>query len=105
MYAGSIVEERAASALHSDRRHPYTAALLAARPGLGAPGERLPAIPGRRAAAYEAGNGCPFAARCAFTQDRCRTERPTLRPRGDGMVACHRADDLNGDLDRPKDDA
>ncbi|NEB01043.1 ABC transporter ATP-binding protein [Streptomyces sp. SID13726] len=105
MYAGTVVEQRPAGDLHSGRRHPYTAGLLAARPGLGEPGARLPVIPGRPAAAHETGQGCPFAARCAFAEDRCRTERPALLPDGNGAVACHRADELDGDLDRPKEAA
>ncbi|MFJ9705742.1 ABC transporter ATP-binding protein [Streptomyces sp. NPDC101234] len=105
MYAGTIVEQRPATDLHTGRRHPYTAGLLAARPGLGEPGTRLPVIPGRPAAAHETGEGCPFAPRCAFAEDRCRTERPELRPDTDGAVACHRADELDGDLDRPKEAA
>ncbi|MER7690817.1 ABC transporter ATP-binding protein [Streptomyces sp. NPDC097610] len=104
MYAGTIVEQRPAAALHSGRRHPYTAGLLAARPGLGAPGARLPVIPGRPAAAYETHQGCPFAPRCAFSEDRCRVERPPLLPDLDGAVACHRADELAGDLDRTKEE-
>ncbi|MFK0104420.1 ABC transporter ATP-binding protein [Streptomyces sp. NPDC091217] len=105
MYAGTIVEQRPAAALHSGRRHPYTAGLLAARPGLGEPGARLPVIPGRPAAAFESPEGCPFAPRCAFAEDRCRAERPELRPDSDGAVACHRADELAGDLDRTREEA
>ncbi|MEU9407656.1 oligopeptide/dipeptide ABC transporter ATP-binding protein [Streptomyces sp. NPDC048281] len=107
MYAGTIVEQRPAAALHSGRRHPYTAGLLAARPGVGEPGTRLPVIPGRPAAAHESFEGCPFAPRCAFAEDRCRAERPPLRPDGDGdgAVACHRADELAGDLDRTREEA
>ncbi|MGW2288703.1 ABC transporter ATP-binding protein [Streptomyces phaeochromogenes] len=102
MYAGTIVEQRPAAALHSGRRHPYTAGLLAARPGLGEPGARLPVIPGRPSAAYESPEGCPFAPRCAFAEDRCQVERPDLRPDAEGAVACHRADELAGDFGRTK---
>ncbi|MGI5460147.1 ABC transporter ATP-binding protein [Streptomyces sp. CA-249302] len=105
MYAGTIVELRPAADLHTGRRHPYIAGLLAARPGLGEPGARLPVIPGHPAAAHETGEGCPFAARCAFTEDRCRTERPALHPDPTGSVACHRAAELAGDLDRRKEAA
>jgi oligopeptide/dipeptide ABC transporter ATP-binding protein len=100
MYAGTIVEERPAATLHTGRRHPYTAGLLAARPGLGKPGARLPVIPGRPATAHETPDGCALAPRCAIAQDRCRTERPLLRADGDGTVACHRAEELAGDFDR-----
>jgi oligopeptide/dipeptide ABC transporter ATP-binding protein len=94
MYAGTIVELRPAADLHAGRRHPYTAGLLAARPGLGEPGARLPVIPGRPAAAYDVPVGCPFAARCAFVEERCRVERPELVADGNGATACHRADEL-----------
>ncbi len=46
MYAGLVVETAPASALFAAPRHPYTAALLAARPRLSGPRGRLAAIPG-----------------------------------------------------------
>ena len=39
--------------------------------------------------------GCPFAARCAWRQQRCLDEAPTLRTLVDGhLAACHRAEDV-----------
>jgi oligopeptide/dipeptide ABC transporter ATP-binding protein len=99
MYAGTIIEERPAATLHQTRRHPYTAGLLACRPSLTSPGTRLPVIPGRPTPAHEAGEGCPFAVRCDHAQERCHAERPSPRAQGDGTVACHRAEELDGVFD------
>ncbi|MEV3861557.1 ABC transporter ATP-binding protein [Streptomyces sp. NPDC050095] len=89
MYAGSLVEDLPAGHLHKAARHPYTRALLASRPAPGADDRPLRAIPGRPLSAFEAGPGCAFAPRCPAARDLCRTERPGLRPVGDGLAACH----------------
>ncbi|MFE2456741.1 ABC transporter ATP-binding protein [Streptomyces sp. NPDC059402] len=98
MYAGTVVERGATDRVHSRPRHPYTAALLACRPSPTAVA-RLTPIPGRPIAAFEAGPGCAFADRCRFADDRCRIERPHLRPLEDRMVACHRAEEIAADLE------
>ncbi len=46
MYAGYIVEDRPAAAMHESARHPYTAGLLASRPSPTTRSKRLWAIPG-----------------------------------------------------------
>jgi oligopeptide/dipeptide ABC transporter ATP-binding protein len=97
MYAGAIVETGPSAAIQSSARHPYTAGLLAARPSI-ARREKLTPIPGRPAAASEAGAGCVFAARCPFTLPVCERDRPGLRAVGGQMVACHRAEELAGRL-------
>jgi oligopeptide/dipeptide ABC transporter ATP-binding protein len=99
MYAGLLVEDSPAEGLHHSALHPYTAALLASRPSVTDRAPRLVAIPGRPLSAFEVGEGCAFAARCAFAQDRCRVERPVLRKVGAGRVACHRTEELQGQLD------
>ena len=34
--------------------------------------------------------GCPFHSRCPIAQDRCKLDKPLLRPVGDGaLAACH----------------
>ena len=54
--------------------HPYTKALLNARPRTGAPrGERLQAIAGAPPATQRAPGGCPFAGRCPLTIDGVRS--------------------------------
>jgi oligopeptide/dipeptide ABC transporter ATP-binding protein len=100
MYAGSIVETRAAAALHDHPLHPYSAALAAARPSIDYAAPRLLAVPGRPVSAFEAPGGCAFAPRCAFAQDRCRVALPPLEALDGGHVRCVRAGELRGRLER-----
>jgi oligopeptide/dipeptide ABC transporter ATP-binding protein len=95
MYAGSIVEVRRSADLHDHPLHPYTEGLVAARPSVHATFPRLPVIPGRPMAAFEAPDGCAFAPRCRHALPRCTAERPVLGPLGNGMVACLRAAELH----------
>ncbi|WP_157247004.1 ABC transporter ATP-binding protein [Nonomuraea typhae] len=97
MYAGTIVEIGPAAAVYAGPAHPYTAALLASRPSPFSV-KRIAAIPGRPIAAFEAGDGCVFAARCPYATDQCRTQRPLARPVAGRSVACHRAEDLESAL-------
>ncbi len=94
MYAGGLVEDCPSQRLHERPLHLYSAALGASRPDVAVRRELLPAIPGRPVSALEAPPGCAFAPRCAFAQDRCREQRPPLRPLGDDRVACVRAEEL-----------
>jgi oligopeptide/dipeptide ABC transporter ATP-binding protein len=100
MYAGCIVETRESAKLHDDPLHPYTASLGTARPTIDASVHRLTAIPGRPVSAFEAPEGCPFAPRCAFAQDRCRAAkpRPPVEVLDGGEVRCVRATELRGRL-------
>ncbi|MFV5998305.1 ABC transporter ATP-binding protein [Streptomyces sp. NPDC056231] len=93
MYAGRIVETRGTDELFDRPRHPYTAGLLACTPRIepGAPAPRP--IPGRPVSLAEAPPGCAFTARCAHAQPRCSEEPPVLAQYGDGLAACHRADE------------
>jgi peptide/nickel transport system ATP-binding protein len=95
MYAGSIVEVQGSGGLHDHTMHPYTEGLVAARPSIDTTLERLPVIPGRPMAAFEAPEGCAFAPRCRHALAHCRAERPVLRPLGRAMVACLRAAELH----------
>ena len=95
MYAGSIVEVEQSVDLHGHALHPYTEGLVAARPSVHTTMARLPVIPGRPMAAFEATEGCAFAPRCPHALARCTTERPVLAPLGRGMVACLRAAELH----------
>ena len=99
MYAGQIVEVRASALLHTDPLHPYTAALVAARPDITRPAHRLPAIPGRPLSAFEAPPAqCAFAPRCAHATDICRTALPGLAELDGGLSRCARAHELRGQL-------
>jgi oligopeptide/dipeptide ABC transporter ATP-binding protein len=98
MYAGQIVEMQEAAALADRPLHPYTAALSAARPAIDGEVHRLAAIRGRPLSAFEAPDGCPYAPRCNFAQDRCTRDRPPVAELEGGSVRCVRAGELRGDL-------
>ena len=102
LYAGEVVESQDAKRLHRDPLHPYTAALVQARPDIRRRAERLSAVPGHPTTAYEAPAGCAFAPRCPFAQDRCREGRPELvQLAGAGLSRCIRAEELRGRLIEP----
>jgi len=88
MYAGQIMEERSTAALFASPQHPYTAALLAARPEV-SDGGRLATIPGVVPGAYDRPRGCLFGPRCTFATPRARDIRPDLRPWMEGLIRCH----------------
>jgi peptide/nickel transport system ATP-binding protein len=96
MYGGAVMEEGPVAAVLGEARHPYTRALLEARPRLGAPrGTRLRAIAGAAPSASEAPSGCPFAGRCPFTIEACRLEPPPpVTVAEDHLVRCIRVDEL-----------
>ena len=98
MYAGQIVETRAANLLHGDPLHPYSAALVEARPDITSTAERLVAIPGRPVSAFEAPSGCRFAPRCPHAVDSCRTNDQVITELDGGRVRCERAAELRGNL-------
>ena len=96
MYGGAVMEAGPVAAVLGEARHPYTRALLEARPRLGAPrGSRLRAIAGAAPSASEAPSGCPFAGRCPFTIDACRLEPPPpVSVADDHLVRCIRVEEL-----------
>jgi oligopeptide/dipeptide ABC transporter ATP-binding protein len=98
MYAGSIVERQASAHLHTDPLHPYTAALVQARPDIDRTAPRLPAIPGHPTTAYEAPDGCAFAPRCRHAQPGCRENPQPLRAFGEARSRCRRTEELRGRL-------
>jgi peptide/nickel transport system ATP-binding protein len=76
-YAGATVERAKAEHLLTQPRHPYTQALLRARPQATAVARsRLKVIGGTVPRANEVVTGCAFAARCESVFDRCLTETP-----------------------------
>lgn len=80
MYGGRIIEHASVDGLFSAPAHPYTRALLAARPTIGGPRTPLAAIPGAPPTPFALPAGCAFYPRCPDRSDlRCRTELPPLR--------------------------
>jgi len=82
MYAGQIVEEAPVGVLFSRPDHPYTVGLLGSIPRLDRKRGRLPAIEGTVPSPLAMPDGCRFAPRCPFAEDRCRAEAPPLRDVG-----------------------
>ncbi|HEX5190414.1 MAG TPA: ABC transporter ATP-binding protein [Streptosporangiaceae bacterium] len=79
MYAGKIVETADTATLFANPRHPYSEALFHALPDKAAETrERLYSIPGAPPDLMNPPNGCRFAPRCRYVQDRCREEEPSL---------------------------
>jgi len=81
MYGGSVVESGPLDAVVTERAHPYTRGLFAARPRWSALGEqgakrRLQTIPGRVPELADLPPGCAFSNRCAWTLDACRAGLP-----------------------------
>jgi oligopeptide/dipeptide ABC transporter ATP-binding protein len=99
MYAGRIVESQPAASLLSVPRHPYTRALVAARPALDVRKGRLEVLPGLPTSALDAPAGCPFHPRCRFAIPRCTLAEPALVPVGDSALsACIRSVELEEQL-------
>jgi len=88
MYAGQIMEERATDNLFASPQHPYTAALLAARPQA-SDGGRLATIPGVVPGLFDRPHGCLFGPRCRYASRLTERVRPDLRPWMDGRIRCH----------------
>ncbi len=89
MYGGQIVEESLVSELYAKPLHPYTEGLLGSLPRLDQKGKELVNIKGQPPNLYSYPESCPFAPRCTYVMDKCRTENPPLFELGDGRkTAC-----------------
>lgn len=98
MYAGRIVEAQASEGIFVEPAHPYTRALVNARPSLDKRNEHLAVIPGNPANARDAPPGCPFSARCPYKLDKCTKTEPFLRPVNGASSACLRSDEIREKL-------
>jgi peptide/nickel transport system ATP-binding protein len=80
LYAGLLVEEGPVEQVLQDPRHPYTVGLLRCIPrgGVRKDHGRLDTIPGFLPSLGAELPGCVFADRCAFADERCRTEEPPI---------------------------
>jgi peptide/nickel transport system ATP-binding protein len=89
LYAGKLVELGPVDDILDSPRHPYTRLLIDSLPTLDDK-KALRGIPGLPPSLLNLPPGCPFAPRCPYVFERCRTETPLLQaatPRQ--QVACH----------------
>ena len=90
MYLGLAMEQGSKERIFSRPLHPYTRALLASTPGIAAADrpERI-LLKGELPSPLNPPAGCVFSTRCPHVIERCRTERPVLRPLDGRQVSCH----------------
>ena len=91
MYLGLAMEQGPKARIFGAPLHPYTQALLASTPGLGLDRSRA-VLKGELPSPLAPPPGCVFSTRCPRADDRCRAERPPLRPLDGRLVACHYAE-------------
>ena len=91
MYAGRIMETTDTITLFSKPRHPYTKALMNSLPN--GSGNKLETIKGTPPNLAKEIIGCPFAPRCKYAIDKCKTECPDMvEIEKDHFIRCHRID-------------
>ena len=95
MYLGLAMEQGSKERIFGAPLHPYTRALLGSTPGLEALGGRT-VLKGELPSPLAPPSGCVFSTRCPYATDRCRAERPALRPLDGRLVACHYAESFIG---------
>jgi peptide/nickel transport system ATP-binding protein/oligopeptide transport system ATP-binding protein len=89
MYTGRIVEQGPIAAVFRRPLHPYTRALLASVPQLGAVQQRLTTIPGTVPPLQALPSGCRFRDRCPAALSACAAVDPVLREHErDHRAAC-----------------
>src|SRR5207253_8578026 len=90
MYLGKIVEIGAVEAIYGNPQHPYTRALLSARPTMD-PRRRTKEAPiqGDPPNPIDPPSGCRFRTRCPFAEEICTRVEPALDDSGAQAVACH----------------
>ncbi|MDF2961987.1 MAG: peptide transporter ATP-binding protein [Paenibacillus sp.] len=97
MYVGKMVELAKTDELFNNPKHPYTEALLSAKP---IPDPRAKSrriiLEGEVANPANPPSGCYFHPRCKYAQDICKKESPAWTEVGkDHYSACHFARELN----------
>jgi oligopeptide/dipeptide ABC transporter ATP-binding protein len=88
MYGGKVMEHGTVLQIIKDPKHPYTKGLLSSIPSIGMKNHRLNVIAGAVPSPLNLPPGCPFAPRCPYVMDICRT-MPALKTLDDGrQVFC-----------------
>jgi peptide/nickel transport system ATP-binding protein len=93
LYAAELLEEGTFEGISDRPAHPYTAALLAARPSARMRC-RVHGIPGTMLAPAQRREKCVFSNRCEFATAPCLTQRPDLVRQDARVVRCLHANEL-----------
>jgi dipeptide transport system ATP-binding protein len=92
MYLGHVMEQGPKDKMFARPLHPYTNALLASTPGVGARGRQRIVLKGELPSPLNPPSGCVFSSRCPYAVQLCRADRPLPRPVDGRVVACHFAE-------------
>lgn len=89
MYLGRIVEIATREELFKNPKHPYTQALLAAIPQMGAGKKKMKkSLAGEVPSPISPPSGCAFHPRCPHVSDVCRQKTPVLQGPDNQKTAC-----------------
>jgi dipeptide transport system ATP-binding protein len=94
MYLGHVMEQGPKERIFARPLHPYTQALLASTPGVGARNVQRIVLKGELPSPLNPPSGCVFSSRCPYAQDICKAERPLPRVVDERIVACHFAGEV-----------
>jgi dipeptide transport system ATP-binding protein len=89
MYLGHVMEQGPKERIFARPLHPYTQALLASTPGVGARNVQRIVLKGELPSPLDPPSGCVFSSRCPYAQAICKAERPLPRLVEERIVACH----------------
>jgi peptide/nickel transport system ATP-binding protein len=87
MYAGQVVEQADVYTLFENPSHPYTQGLMKSIPKVDADQDRLDSIPGSVPLPGSVKQGCRFASRCPYVEEKCLAESPPLFELKDGQFS------------------
>lgn len=97
MYAGRIVENTEAKALHLGAlHHPYTEGLMRAIPRLAKDEIQIEGIPGHPPNLLQLPAGCAYHPRCPFATEACHITRPSLAHLEHASIECHLYSEAKG---------
>ncbi|TCZ80096.1 ABC transporter ATP-binding protein [Paenibacillus albiflavus] len=93
MYLGKLVEIGSSEEVYKHPAHPYTQALLASVPApdpRAVQAEEDVMLEGDIPSPINPPQGCRFASRCKYADERCKSEEPELKQIGlNHLAACH----------------
>ena len=87
LYAGRLMEYGDVDAIMANPTHPYTKGLLSSFPKLYGERCNLKGMEGSLPDMGKRYEGCIFAPRCPYAEERCSCQRPPLVDMGDGHLA------------------